>query len=81
MAFPRSEKLLLSMMINARYPAGRLGAINGYRFIVQRRKTFTNAELTPLRKLARSDPSKGVRDEARFEVRRLSELRYAQEAS
>jgi len=71
----RSELELRWLMKSARFPAGRLGAINGFRFIIQKRRTFTADELLPLRSLARSDKSRAVRKLARFHMDRLMELR------
>jgi hypothetical protein len=68
---PKSELTLKRLMRSARFPAGRLGAINGYRFIVQRRGTFTPEEFSPLRAVAHRDKSKKVRDDAEFHLNRL----------
>jgi hypothetical protein len=70
----RTERLLKVLMRTARYPAGRLGAINGYRFIMQRRGTFTAEEFAPLSAAARSDKSGKVREQADFDLNRLRSL-------
>ena len=71
---PRSEHLLKCLMRVARFPAGRMGAINGYRFVVERRKTFRPEELKPLGAVARTDGSRRVRDDARFHLNRLKKM-------
>lgn len=68
---PRSEALLKTLMRTARNPAGRLGAINGYRFIVQRRKTFTAEEFAVLGVVAERDKNLKVREQAQFDLNRL----------
>jgi hypothetical protein len=71
---PKTEKLLKMLMRTARYPAGRLGAINGYRFIMQRRRTFTAEEFALLSAVARSDKSGKVREQADFDLNRLRSM-------
>jgi hypothetical protein len=71
---PRTERLLRMLMRMARYPAGRLGAINGYRFIVQRRRTFTAEEFAPLIVVSRRDKSRKVREQADFDLNRLRSM-------
>jgi hypothetical protein len=78
---PRTERLLKEPMKMARYPAGRLGAINGYRFIVQRRKTFTAEEFAPLSAAAHSVSSRKVREWARFHLERLRSMQGGSVAS
>jgi hypothetical protein len=73
----RSEMELRWLMTSARFPAGRMGGINGYRFIVQRRETFVEDELRPLRSLVRTDKSQTVREGAKFHLDRLIKLRNA----
>ncbi len=68
---PRTEAMLRRLMRTARYPAGRLGAINGYRFIVQRRKTFTAEEFAVLRAVAEREKNGKVREQAEFDLNRL----------
>lgn len=68
---PRTETLLRRLMRTARNPAGRLGAINGYRFIVQRRKTFTAEEFAVLNTVAERDKNLKVREQAEFDLNRL----------
>jgi hypothetical protein len=68
---PRTERLLVDLIAHARFPAGRLGAINGYQWLVEHRKTFLPVELTPLHKAARSDPSEKVRSLARFHLNQM----------
>jgi hypothetical protein len=68
---PRTEALLKRLMRTARNPAGRLGAINGYRFIVQRRKTFTPEEFAVLEAVAERDKNLKVREQAEFDLNRL----------
>lgn len=74
---PRAEHLLVRLMMTAKFPAGRMGAINGYRFVVERRKSFTTGELSPLRIVARSDKSSKVRGYAKFHLSRLREMSSA----
>jgi hypothetical protein len=69
----RSEALLVRLMMEARFPAGRMGAINGYRWIIQHRKTFDAEELRPLRVVARNDKSDKVRSNAKFHLNWLIE--------
>jgi hypothetical protein len=71
---PQSELELKKLMKSARFPAGRLGAINGYRFILQRRRTLTTEELAPLLAAASRDKSSKVRDDAQFHIKRLRGL-------
>jgi hypothetical protein len=71
---PRSEALLIRLMMSAKFPAGRMGAINGYRFVIERRKTFTTEELSPLRAVAKSDKSAKVRQDAKFHLARLRKM-------
>ena len=72
---PRSERLLIKLMAQAKYPAGRLGAINGYRFIVEHRRTFTEEEIRPMRITARKDKSEKVREQAQFHLDRFTGMR------
>jgi hypothetical protein len=71
---PKTEGLLADLMTTARFPAGRLGAINGYRWVVQQRGTSTDAELAPLRRVARNDKSLKVRENAKFNLKHLSDM-------
>ena len=58
----------MDLMTRARFPAGRLGAINGYTWLVGRRKTFSSEELFPLHRVARQDAgAQRVRRYARFQ--------------
>ena len=72
---PRTERALIHLIANARFPAGRLGAINGYSWLVQYMQATTRAGLAPLKSAARNDPSKSVRDQAKFEISSIKERR------
>ena len=77
----RSEGLLQRLIATARYPAGRLGAVNGYRFIMQRRKTYTAKEFGVIRRAARTDTSLRVREAAAFWTKQLRQMQIEDEAT
>lgn len=64
----RTERRLRELIKDARFPAGRLGAINGYAWLLNQRKTFSSEELAPLRMAGRNDPSAKVRQNAKFHL-------------
>jgi hypothetical protein len=77
----RSESLLIELMASARFPAGRLGAINGYRWLVAHRRTFSHAEFEPLSRAAQNDPSERVRGWAKFHLKEMRRMKDAAENS
>jgi hypothetical protein len=72
---PRTERALVDLIARARFPAGRLGAINGYSWIANHKENITRADLAPLNRAARYDPSERVRTQARFEIDRVKRSR------
>jgi hypothetical protein len=72
---PRSEATLRRLIESAKYPAGRMGAINGYRYLVEHRRTFSHGELAALSAASRNDRSERVLEDAKFHLKRMIKLR------